>query len=156
MPGSVRDFYYAITPQDPEAVQATVKRVRKILSYACIGDDRITCLEVEGEALGTIIIRAKITGRDQWWTRQLAQDVVNVITWGLEQQTGGLDLDLRSVRLPTHEARGYVAGNRKARSNRPRPKRETLLERVQRMQQEAEEAEAGSPTFPNQESAQSQ
>lgn len=119
-------------------------RVRKILGYACDGDDRITCLGVEGEALGTIIIRAKIIGRDQWWTRQLAQDLINTITWGAGTHRD-VSLDLQSVRLPAHESRGYVNGNRTARSNRRRPKKETLLEKVQRMEREAQESETPPP-----------
>lgn len=90
-----------------ETIEELARRARKVLSWACDGDDRITCKGVEGEALGMVQIKFSVTGRDQWWTGQLSQDLINLITMRLRNPA---DLDLSKERPPTHGNRGYQHG----------------------------------------------
>lgn len=115
MPGSKRTFTYSLTPATDEVERALVK-ARKILGYACDGDTRITCHGITGEAVGTITLNLTIVERDQWACRQLAQDIVNDITWAMRSD---VTLDLVSERLDPHTHRGYQYGRTK-RFNEPR------------------------------------
>jgi hypothetical protein len=113
MPGSTRRFEYTLTPVRGD-VDKVAEKARKILAWACEGDRRITChgvrgSGVEGEPLGRVTLSMTIRGRDRWWATQLAQDILDIITWGLEAK---VDLDLRSARLSPHLNRGYARGNR--------------------------------------------
>lgn len=123
MPGAKRDFTYSLTPKDPTNVPVIAAKARKILAWACDGDDRIQCAGIEGEALGLVTLKMTIIGRDRWWSMQLAQDVLNIILWNLEKSVD-VDLDLVSWSLPPHTHRGYAHGRTK-RYRTPRP-RETL------------------------------
>lgn len=109
MAGSTRTFSYTLTPR-PEDTDQVAGKARKILSWACEGDNRITCHEIQGEALGRVTLSLTIVGRDQWWCRQLAQDIVNLVSWSLANPA---QLDLRSDRQKPHQNRGYRAGRRK-------------------------------------------
>ena len=109
MPGSTRTFSYTLIPKDPEALEKVAAKAHRILGWACDGDDRITCYGIDGEALGIVTLNLTIKARDRWWAMQLAQDILNYITWGLRSD---VDLDLRSEGPPPHENRGYVRGNR--------------------------------------------
>lgn len=113
MPGSTRTFFYSLTPKDPEQIPVVAAKARKILGWACDGDKRITCHDIEGEALGTVTLRLTITGRDRWWATQLAQDILNFVTFSLQKDS--VDLDLQSWRLPPHMNRGYERGGRTKR-----------------------------------------
>ena len=110
MPGTTRTFNYTLIP-GPDDVPLIEKRVRKVVGYACDGDDRITCHDVTGEALGAITISFTVKGRDRWWATQLAQDIINLITWGLK--TNATRLDLQSHRQQPHQNRGYAHGRTK-------------------------------------------
>ena len=115
MPGSTRTFAYTLIPTTPGDTAKVAAKARKIMAYACDGDDRITChgvndKGVEGEPLGRVTLSMTITARDQWWCKQLAQDVLNLVTWGLGTQ---VSLDLRSARQPPHQQRGYGRGRTK-------------------------------------------
>ena len=121
MTGSNRTFTYALTPV-PEDRDRVLKKATKILAMACDGDSRITCHGITGEALGIITISLTIKGRDQWWSRQLAQDIVNFVTWGLEP--GVTQLDLESRRQEAHTHRGYAHGRTK-RYRESKPERTT-------------------------------
>lgn len=120
MPGSKRTFSYSLTPKDAADLPKVAARARKILAWACEGDDRITCHSIDGEAIGRVTMNLTIIGRDRWWAMQLAQDILNLVTWQLKAD---VSLDLRSTRLPPHENRGYVKGNRTKRWNDPKPQR---------------------------------
>jgi hypothetical protein len=117
MAGSKRTFSYRLTPT-PENTEGLLRRVEKILGWACDGDPHIICHGVQGEALGTVEISMTIVGRDQWWSRQLAQDVLNHVTWGLD--TGATQLELQSHRQDAHQHRGYRYGRTK-RYREPKP-----------------------------------
>ena len=117
MPGSNRTFEYTLKAENVEDTDRLLKRVERILGWACEGDDRITCHGVSGEAIGIVTINLTVRGRDQWWSRQLAQDIVNLTTWGL---ANSVSLDLRSFRQEAHEHRGYQWGRSK-RYREPRP-----------------------------------
>lgn len=116
MPGSRRTFAYRLTPA-PEDTDRVVKQARRVLAWACEGDDRIECHDVTGEALGIVELHLTVINRDQWACRQLAQDILNLVTWGLKNPT---QLDLNSKRQQTHDHRGYAHGRSK-RYNEPRP-----------------------------------
>lgn len=109
MAGSKRVFTYVLTPKVEDTGELG-RRARRILSWACDGDNRITCHEVTGEAFGAVTLNLTIHGRDQWWCRQLAQDIVNLVTWGLENPAR---LDLSSKREAPHMVRGYAGGRSK-------------------------------------------
>ena len=115
--GSRRTFSYRLQPAS-EDVAIVAARVRKILGVACDGDDRIECHDVSGEALGVVTMSLTIVNRDQWACRQLAQDILNMVTWGLKNPT---ELDLVSQRQPVHMNRGYGHGRTKT-YNEPRPR----------------------------------
>lgn len=119
MGGSKRTFEYVLTP-DSEAVSGLLRRAERVLSWACDGDPRIECHGVSGEALGTVILNLTIVNRDQWACRQLAQDVLNLVTWGL--RSNATQLDLQSRRQPVHMHRGYSHGRvKRYREPRTRP-----------------------------------
>jgi len=108
MAGSKRVFTYTlVSPDEPQVLAA---KARRILAWACDGDDRIECHDVSGEALGIVTLNLTIHGRDQWWCRQLAQDIVNMVTWGLKNPAR---LDLSSKREAPHSNRGYQGGRSK-------------------------------------------
>jgi hypothetical protein len=109
MAGSERTFTYTIKPEAEDVDRLTTK-ARKILANACDGDDRITCHDVGGDAVGVVTLTLTIRGRDQWESRQLAQDILNHVTWGLKNPAG---LDLASERQPPHDHRGYAHGRTK-------------------------------------------
>lgn len=106
MPGSTRTFTYTLTPTEADLEKATA-RARKIMGWACDGDRRITCYGVEGQLYGVVQLSMKITGRDQWATRQIAQDLLNMVTWGLSNPA---EMRLLSERLDPHDHRGYAHG----------------------------------------------
>jgi hypothetical protein len=110
MAGSKRTFSYRLTPR-PEDTDRVLRQAEKVLGWACEGDDNIICHGIKGEALGTVEIMLTIVGRDQWWSRQLAQDILNIVTWGLE--TGATQLELQSHRQQAHQHRGYRYGRTK-------------------------------------------
>ena len=107
MPGTTRTFRYTLKAEDEESHEALAAKARKILGWACDGDKRITCHGVEGDALGVVQINMTIRGRDQWWARQLAQDIANMVTWGLDHPA---EMDLFSKSLAPHDHRGYAYG----------------------------------------------
>lgn len=107
MPGSTRTFRYTLQAATGEGHEALANRARKVLGWACEGDKRIVCHGVEGDALGVVQINMTITGRDRWWTRQLAQDILNMVTWGLENPA---QLELFSKSIEPHDHRGYAHG----------------------------------------------
>ncbi len=119
--GSRRTFSYTMRAA-PEDTERLATQARKILGWACDGDSRIECHDVSGEALGAVTMNMTIVGRDQWWCRQLAQDVINHITWGLKNgiQT---KLELESHRQEPHRKRGYGEGGRTKtwRESKPDP-----------------------------------
>lgn len=118
MPGSKTTFNYTLVPEpdDTEKVRAQAERV---LGWACEGDDRITCHEVTGTALGAVALSMTIHARDRWWATQLAQDILNIVLWGLE--TGATRLDLQSRRQEPHDHRGYAHGRTKRYRERKTP-----------------------------------
>jgi len=123
MPGTTRDFSYSLTPKNPDDVPLLAAKARKILAWACDGDDRITCRGIEGEALGLVTLKMTIVGRDRWWAMQLAQDILNIVLWNLEKSVE-INLDLESWSLPPHTHRGYAHGRTKryrAPAAEPRP-----------------------------------
>ena len=111
MPGSTRTFEYSLVPTSAETVTRLEKRAAKILGWVCEGDKRITCHNVTGSALGIVTLSMTIQGRDRWWATQLAQDVLNTVTWGLE--TGATRVQLESRRQEPHDHRGYAHGRTK-------------------------------------------
>lgn len=123
MGGSKRTFSYSLTPA-PGDTERVASQVRKILGWACDGDKRIECHDVTGEALGTVTMTMTIVGRDQWWCRQLAQDLLNYVTWGLHNEVQ-TKLDLQSYRLDPHENRGYAHGRTKQYRQPKDPKAKT-------------------------------
>lgn len=122
MPGSKRTFTYSLTPE-AGGVERALKQARRVLAWACDGDARIECHGVTGEALGTITLNLTIINKDQWACRQLAQDILNYVTWGIGEK---VDLDLESERLPPHRQRGYRHGRAKS-FNEPRPPHEPVV-----------------------------
>lgn len=112
MPGTRRTYSYTLTPKDVDDTALVAAKVYKILGWACDGDKRVTCMGVTGEALGAVTMNFSIVGRDQWWSRQLAQDILNLVTWGLKQPA---DVDIQSTPAEIHMNRGYVRGNRTKR-----------------------------------------
>jgi hypothetical protein len=122
MGGSRRTFTYTLTP-GPEEVERVASQTKRILGWACDGDKRIECHDITGEALGVVTMNLTIIGRDQWWCRQLAQDLINLITWGLRNEVK-TKLDLQSYRLEPHDNRGYDHGRTKRyRERAPRKAR---------------------------------
>lgn len=109
MPRTVRTFEYKLIP-GPDDVATLEARARKILGWACEGDDRITCHDVTGSALGVVTLSLTVKARDRWWATQLAQDILNYVTWGLKNSPR---LDLQSSRQPIHQNRGYAHGRTK-------------------------------------------
>lgn len=111
MPGSRRTYSYALVPVTMDDAPKVLARAERILGWACDGDERIECHGVTGEALGSITLNLTIVGRDQWWSRQLAQDILNLVTWGLEKDATRLQLE--SQRQEVHMHRGYGYGRTK-------------------------------------------
>lgn len=122
MPGSRRTFTYSLTPEAGD-VKRALRQANKVLAWACEGDSRIECHGVTGEAVGTITLNLTIVNRDQWACRQLAQDILNYVTWGIRTD---VNLDLESVRLGPHGHRGYQHGRSKS-FNEPRPPQEPVV-----------------------------
>ncbi len=126
--GSRRTFSYAITPTSPEGTEQVARRAKKILGWACEGDARIECHDVSGEAMGAVVLNMTVRGRDQWWCRQLAQDLLNIVLWGIRNDVE-TKLDLQSYRQEPHDRRGYGHGRtkryRESASNQPRSPKET-------------------------------
>lgn len=118
MPGSRRSFTYSLTP-DPGELERALKKAKKILGWTCDGEPRVTCHGITGEALGTITLNLTVVNKDQWACRQLAQDILNHITWGIQTQ---VTMDLVSERFEPHSHRGYAHGRTK-RFKEPRPKK---------------------------------
>lgn len=110
MAGSLRTFTYQLTPA-PEDAPKVLSAATRILGWACDGDPRITCHEVTGEALGTVTLSMTILGRDRWWSTQLAQDVLDLVLWGIENTATRVDLESR--RQKPHSNRGYRHGRTK-------------------------------------------
>lgn len=111
MPGSRRTYSYALVPKTQEDAPKVLARAERILGWACEGDKRIECHGITGEAVGSITLNLTIVGRDQWWSRQLAQDILNLVTWGLEKDATRLQLESR--RQEVHMHRGYAYGRTK-------------------------------------------
>ena len=109
MPGSKRTFEYVLKPTG-EDVEQTFRRAKRILGWACEGDKRIECHGISGEGLGVVTLNLTIVNRDQWACRQLAQDILNLVPWGLA--TDATQLTLQSRRQQPHTRRGYGAGGR--------------------------------------------
>lgn len=104
---TTKSYVWTLHPFRDEELADLARRARKVLAWACDGDDRITCMGVDGESLGMVQIRFSVTGRDRWWTGQLSQDLINTITMKLQNPA---DLDLQWERPPTHGNRGYQHG----------------------------------------------
>jgi hypothetical protein len=120
MVGSKRTFEYVLTPNASEDVEKLFARARKILGWACDGDTRIECHGITGEGLGAVTLNLTIHHRDQWACRQLAQDVLNKVVWGLAKNA--TQLQLQSRRQEVHPNRGYAHGRTKTyRSPKPPP-----------------------------------
>jgi hypothetical protein len=109
VPGSKREYVYTVHPR-PDDLRRVTRQARATLGWACDGDKRVECYGVTGEALGLVQFRFTVVARDQWYSRQLAQDILNIITWGLENPA---EVQLASTRLPPHEMRGYLHGRSK-------------------------------------------
>jgi hypothetical protein len=107
MPGSAREYQYTIKPRDVADIKRLSKQARSVLGWACDGDKRVTCHSVDGDALGVIQLNFTIRAHDQWGSRRLAQDIINIVTWGLSKPA---ELQLASERLPPHQMRGYLHG----------------------------------------------
>lgn len=111
MPGSKRTFEYVLAPGE-EQIEQVFRRAQRILAWACEGDDRIECHGITGEGLGVVTLNLTIVNRDQWACRQLAQDILNLVTWGLKNDEA-TKLELQSKRQKPHTARGYAHGRTK-------------------------------------------
>lgn len=110
MPGTTRTFAYAIHPKSGEDLAVLERRARKVLGWACDGDSRITCHGVTGDALGFVQLNMTVVGRDRWRCMGVAQEILNMVTWGLAEPAS---VDLRSARPPVHDHRGYAHGRTK-------------------------------------------
>lgn len=111
MVGSKRTFEYILTPSTTEDAEKLFARARKVLGWACDGDTRIECHGITGEGLGVVTLNLTIHHRDQWACRQLAQDVLNKVVWGLAKDA--TQLRLQSHRQKPHVRRGYGGGRSK-------------------------------------------
>jgi len=110
MGGSTRTFEYTLQPKNGD-ITRLLAQAERVLGWACDGDPAVTCHGVSGEALGIVTLNLTIRGRDQWWSRQLAQDVLNLVTWGLE--ANATQVQLESRRQEVHQHRGYRHGRTK-------------------------------------------
>lgn len=119
MPGSRRTFSYSLKAEKPEEVDRVYKKAKQVLGWACDGDARIECHGVSGESLGVVTMNVTVVGRDQWATRQIVQDVLNKILWGLGHPKD-VQLQLQSERKEPHTHRGYAHGRTK-RYRDPKP-----------------------------------
>lgn len=119
MAGSTRTFQYSIQA-DPAVIPRLLARAE---ARACESNDQVTCHGVTGEALGVVIMNLTVTGRDQWACRQVVQDILNYVTWGVSVKV--TKLDLTSRRQEPHDHRGYSHGRTKRgrapNGSRPRP-----------------------------------
>lgn len=102
-----REYRFTLTPHVDMTVEALARRARKVLAWACEGENRITCQGIEGEALGTVQLRFAVEAKDRWACGQVAQDLVNTVTWRLEQPAG---FEVEGWHLPPHMNRGYEHG----------------------------------------------
>lgn len=125
MPGSRRSFTYTLTPA-PGELERALKKATKILGWACDGEPRVECHGITGEVLGTITLNLTVVNKDQWACRQLAQDILNHVTWGISTE---VTMDLISERFAPHTRRGYAHGRSKRR-NEPRPKQPPWWQRL--------------------------
>lgn len=116
MPGATRTFTYTIIPSSEDASTISA-HARKVLGWACDGDPRITCHGISGDELGVVTLNLTIKARDQWWATQLAQDILNLVLWGIRNKA--TRLDLQSRRAAPHANRGYGHGRTK-RTRTPR------------------------------------
>jgi len=116
MPGTRRTFTYSLTP-DADDFDRVLKKAQRILGWACEGDHRVECHGITGEALGTITLNLTVVNRDRWAATQLAQDILNYVTWGVDTD---INMDLGSLPPAPHEHRGYQFGRSK-RFNEPKP-----------------------------------
>lgn len=107
MPGSVREYTYTIKPKGDDDLAKLTRQARRVLAWACDGDKRIECAGVTGDAFGLVQLKFTVKARDQWYSRKLAQDILNIVTWGLASPA---ELQLASERLPAHQMRGYMFG----------------------------------------------
>lgn len=119
MPGAKRTFTYTLIPEQPEDVPRVLAQAERVLGWACEGDPRITCHEVSGAGLGIVTLTMTIHGRDQWWATQLAQDILDLVRWGIS--TSATRLDLQSRKQAPHDHRGYAHGRTKRYRERRRP-----------------------------------
>ena len=111
MAGSARTFTYTLKPALGDAEDA-YRRAAKVLGWVCDGDKRVACHGVSGEGFGVVVVSLTIHGRDQWAARQIGQDLINLVTWGLANPAA---LEATSARQEPHKARGYARGGRTKR-----------------------------------------
>lgn len=110
MAGTTRTFHYTLTAVDGEDHKRLVAKARKTLGWACDGDKRITCHDVAGDAVGVVQLSMTIVGRDRWRSKQLAWDIINMVTWGLNRPA---TLELLTEKPAPHTHRGYAYGRTK-------------------------------------------
>jgi hypothetical protein len=110
MPGSKRTFEYLIAA-GPDDTEKVLRKAERILAWACDGDERIECHGISGGAVGAVTLNLTIVNRDQWACRQLAQDILNLVVWGLDKDA--TQLALQSRRQEVHGHRGYSHGRTK-------------------------------------------
>lgn len=118
MPGTTRTFSYTLHPKTGDDLELLASRARKVLGWACDGDKRITCHGVTGDAVGVVQLNMTVVGRDRWRSMRVAQDILNMVTWGLAQPAG---VDLSSSRPAVHDHRGYAHGRTKRWRERSSP-----------------------------------
>ena len=104
---TTREYRFTLVPHEDATTERLARRARKVLAWACEGENRITCQGVEGEAVGAVQLRFMVTAKDRWAAGQVAQDLVNAVTWGLEQPAG---FEVEGWHLPPHMNRGYGHG----------------------------------------------
>lgn len=110
MPGTQRTYTYTLKATSPADHELLAAKARKVLGYACDGDSRITCHGVSGDAVGVVQISLTVRARSRWHTKEIAWDIINMVTWGLDQPA---ELDLVVERPPVHTHRGYRFGRTK-------------------------------------------
>jgi hypothetical protein len=109
-----RNYVWTVRPSDPAELPRLAKKARKVLAWACEGDDRLTCRGITGEAVGVIQLTFTVVGRDLWAAGQLGQDVITLATRRLKSVA-----HVSSLPRPPHMHRGYAYGREK-RVNSPR------------------------------------
>lgn len=111
-----RDYVWRLRPGEDEDLAELSRRARKVLAWACEGDNRLTCQGVTGEALGFVEIGFRVVGRDLWAAGQIGQDIINLATRRLIRPAHAT---VAMEPLGPHDHRGYAHGRTK-RVNRPR------------------------------------